>query len=161
MHALGRRVRLRQRVVSTACVYFLRFFQAHTLLDHDPLLVAPTALWVASKVEESPVSPKLLLREVADLALRGNVYELAQMLAAEYVLLDALLPHGLAVEHPHGSLAALLAEADLLIAVPLQKANEARPFLRGCEAAHDERLCAAGQLLAERCGGELAPRLVK
>lgn len=113
IHALGRKVRVRQRVVGTACVLFQRFFHVQTLLSHDPLLVAPTVLWMASKIEESGVSPKHIVKAMGELGLRGNAYEVAHLLAAEYVLLEVLMPFGLAVDHPHAPLARLFAEADL------------------------------------------------
>ena len=113
IHALGRTVRLRQRVVASACVLFQRFFFARTLLDHDPLLVAPIALWMASKVEESAVSPKHILCAMEELGVCGTAYELSHVLAAEYSLLEVLMPYGLGIDHPHWPLATLLAQANL------------------------------------------------
>lgn len=53
---LGRRARVRQRAIATAIVYFRRFYYRFSFLEHDPLLIAPTALWVASKVAWSLTS---------------------------------------------------------------------------------------------------------
>jgi hypothetical protein len=59
-----------QRVIATALVYFKRFFTLYDYLpillivirnhikDCDPLLLAPTALLMASKIEENPVNCK-------------------------------------------------------------------------------------------------------
>lgn len=39
------------RVVSTACVFFKRFYLNASFCEFDPRLVAPTVLFVAAKVE--------------------------------------------------------------------------------------------------------------
>ena len=155
LHALGRRVRLRQRVVATACVFFHRFFAVRTFLEHDPLLVAPTVLWMASKVEECTVSPKTIVREMAHLGLRGNEYEASQLLAAEYVVLEVLMPFGLTVEHPHASLARLLAEADLRRHVGVERSDclvQTATFLANdaCRAP-EIALCCSPRVVALCC----------
>lgn len=48
-------VRARQRVIATATVYLARFFYNNSYKDFHPHLIAATALYLASKVEESPV----------------------------------------------------------------------------------------------------------
>jgi hypothetical protein len=68
IHKFGKRMRLRQRILSTACVFFKRFYLKYALfppapsLSHcrltdrtnfcefDPRLVAPTMLFIAAKV---------------------------------------------------------------------------------------------------------------
>ncbi|KAH7725381.1 Cyclin C [Aphelenchoides avenae] len=42
----------RMQVISTACVYFRRFYARRSFKDIDPFLLAPTCLLLASKVEE-------------------------------------------------------------------------------------------------------------
>ena len=86
---LGRRARVRQRALATAIVYFRRFYYRHSFLDHDPLLIVPTALWVASKVEECSLQAKVLLSHLAHLDMENN-YELQHMLDAEFLLIEAL-----------------------------------------------------------------------
>ena len=44
--------RLRQQVIATATVYFKRFYSQNSLKCIDPLLLAPTSIFLASKVEE-------------------------------------------------------------------------------------------------------------
>ena len=118
IQALGRRLRLRQRAVETAMVYFRRFYAVHTLLEHDLLLVAPTCVWCASKVEECALSAKLVVAELAELAqsaagrdcslpIASAGYAAADLFATEPVLLEAL-GFDLHVEHPHAALAELL-----------------------------------------------------
>jgi len=52
MQTLGESLKLRQQVISTAIVYFKRFYARNSLRTVDPLLLAPTAVFLASKVEE-------------------------------------------------------------------------------------------------------------
>jgi cyclin C len=49
---LGEQLKLRQQVIATATVYFKRFYARHSLKCIDPLLLAPTCVFLASKVEE-------------------------------------------------------------------------------------------------------------
>jgi hypothetical protein len=155
VHALGRRTKLRQRVVSTACVFFQRFFVVRTFLEHDPLLVAATAVWMASKVEESAVSPKHLVAMMHELGLPGNPYEAKHLVAAEYVLLDVLAPFGLGVTHPHESLARLLASCDLRAHVGESKSDSlvqtATVLVNDACRTPDLALCAAPRIVALSC----------
>jgi hypothetical protein len=52
-------VKARQRVIATATVYLARFFYNNSYKDFHPHLIAATALYLASKVEESPVQVRL------------------------------------------------------------------------------------------------------
>ena len=52
MQVLGEQLKLRQQVIATAIVYFKRFYSRNSLKCVDPLLLAPTAIFLASKVEE-------------------------------------------------------------------------------------------------------------
>ncbi len=58
---VGKELKLRQRVVATAVVYFRRFYSKyylttvisrHNFMEFCPLLVGPTCLYIATKVEE-------------------------------------------------------------------------------------------------------------
>jgi cyclin-C len=49
---LGEHLKLRQQVIATATVYFKRFYSKHSLKSIDPLLLAPTCVFLSSKVEE-------------------------------------------------------------------------------------------------------------
>ncbi|KAI1731294.1 cyclin-C [Ditylenchus destructor] len=44
---------IRMQVIATACVYFRRFYARQSFQDVDPFLLAPTSIWLASKVEET------------------------------------------------------------------------------------------------------------
>ena len=52
---LGETLKLRQQVVATATVFLKRFYARYSLKCIDPLLLAPTAVFLASKVEECGV----------------------------------------------------------------------------------------------------------
>ena len=47
------RVKLRQRVISSAVVFFKRFYLNRSFGEFDPRIIAPTMLFVAAKVEET------------------------------------------------------------------------------------------------------------
>lgn len=52
IQVVGERMNLRQQVIATATVYFKRFYVRNSLRSVDPLLMAPTCIFLASKVEE-------------------------------------------------------------------------------------------------------------
>ncbi|GBP22907.1 Cyclin-C [Eumeta japonica] len=52
IQVLGEQLKLRQQVIATATVYFKRFYAKNSLKCIDPLLLAPTCVFLASKVEE-------------------------------------------------------------------------------------------------------------
>jgi cyclin C len=52
IQALGELLKLRQQVIATATVYFKRFYARNSFGCVDPLLLAPTCVFLASKVEE-------------------------------------------------------------------------------------------------------------
>jgi len=49
---LGEQLKLKQQVIATATVYFKRFYARNSLKCIDPLLLSPTCVFLASKVEE-------------------------------------------------------------------------------------------------------------
>ncbi|KAI4470516.1 cyclin [Holotrichia oblita] len=52
IQTLGEQLKLSQQVIATATVYFKRFYARNSLKCIDPLLLAPTCIFLASKVEE-------------------------------------------------------------------------------------------------------------
>jgi len=52
IQTLGEQLKLRQQVIATATVFFKRFYSQNPLKSIDPLLLAPTSVFLASKVEE-------------------------------------------------------------------------------------------------------------
>ena len=61
-----KQVSVRQRVISTAIVYLARFYYYNSYKDFHPYLIAATALYLASKVEESPTTPKNIANALSD-----------------------------------------------------------------------------------------------
>ncbi|KAH9281295.1 Conserved oligomeric Golgi complex subunit 3 [Echinococcus granulosus] len=62
IQAFGKSVEVRQQVIATASVYFRRFFGRTSLKSIDPWLMAPSCLFLASKVEEyGVIQPKSLI----------------------------------------------------------------------------------------------------
>jgi cyclin C len=57
IQALGEHLKLRQQVIATATVYFKRFYARYSLKSIEPVLMAPTCVFLASKVEECGVVP--------------------------------------------------------------------------------------------------------
>uniref|UniRef100_A0A9J7Y4Q8 Cyclin C n=1 Tax=Cyprinus carpio carpio TaxID=630221 RepID=A0A9J7Y4Q8_CYPCA len=56
IQALGEHLKLRQQVIATATVYFKRFYARYSLKSIDPVLMAPTCVFLASKVEVNSLS---------------------------------------------------------------------------------------------------------
>lgn len=52
IQVLGEQHKLRQQVIATATVYLKRFYARNSLRCIDPFLLAPTCIFLASKVEE-------------------------------------------------------------------------------------------------------------
>lgn len=52
IQALGEQLKVKQQVIATAIVYFKRFYVRNSFKCIDPLLLAPTCVFLASKVEE-------------------------------------------------------------------------------------------------------------
>ncbi|VDI33811.1 cyclin C, partial [Mytilus galloprovincialis] len=52
IQSLGEQLKLRQQVIATATIYFKRFYSRNSLKCIDPWLMAPTCVFLASKVEE-------------------------------------------------------------------------------------------------------------
>lgn len=59
IQALGEHLKLRQQVIATATVYFKRFYARYSLKSIDPVLMAPTCVFLASKVEEFSLKYKI------------------------------------------------------------------------------------------------------
>ena len=52
IQVLGEQLKLRQQVIASATVFFKRFYAINCLNSVDPLLLAPTCVFLSSKVEE-------------------------------------------------------------------------------------------------------------
>lgn len=54
IQGLGEIMKVRQQVVATATVFFKRFYAKNSIKSIDPLLMCPTALYLAAKVDVGP-----------------------------------------------------------------------------------------------------------
>lgn len=99
IQVLGEQLKLRQQVIATATVYLKRFYVCNSLRCVDPLLLAPTCVFLASKVEEfgvisnsrlistcqSVVKSKLSYAYTTEFPYRNN-----HVLECEFYLLENL-----------------------------------------------------------------------
>lgn len=60
---LGKRLMLRQIPIATATVYFKRFYLKNSYCETNPYLVLAACVFVAAKVEETPVHIKSVVSE--------------------------------------------------------------------------------------------------
>jgi cyclin C len=60
---IGKRLSLRQVPIATATVYFRRFYTKNSICETNPYLVLAACVFVAAKVEETPVHIKSVVTE--------------------------------------------------------------------------------------------------
>ncbi|XP_042535464.1 cyclin-C isoform X1 [Dipodomys spectabilis] len=109
IQALGEHLKLRQQVIATATVYFKRFYARYSLKSIDPVLMAPTCVFLASKVEEFGVVSNTRLIAAATSVLKTRFsyafpkefpYKMNHILECEFYLLE-LMDCCLIVYHPY------------------------------------------------------------
>ncbi|CAI9570176.1 unnamed protein product, partial [Staurois parvus] len=109
IQALGEHLKLRQQVIATATVYFKRFYARYSLKSIDPVLMAPTCVFLASKVEEFGVVSNTRLISAATSVLKTRFsyafpkefpYRMNHILECEFYLLE-LMDCCLIVYHPY------------------------------------------------------------
>lgn len=110
--SLCKRLNIRQRVSATASVFLKRFYVKNSYCATDPCLVIATCVYVASKVEESPVPLRMLQSEATRALLSfetGHEVRYKHSLATgdiakmEFYLLEEL-EFDLVVHHPYRTL---------------------------------------------------------
>ncbi|KAL6845917.1 hypothetical protein ACP4OV_023365 [Aristida adscensionis] len=114
---LAQQVKVRQRVIATAITYFRRVYTRKSMTEYDPRLVAPTCLYLASKVEESTVQARLLVFYIKKMCGQCGIddkyrFEIKDILEMEMKLLEAL-DYYLVVYHPYRPLLQLLQDAGI------------------------------------------------
>lgn len=77
-------MKLRQQVIATATVYFKRFYARNSLKCIDPLLLAPTSVFLASKVEEFGVISNTRLITICQTVGKYNKQLLLQVINDQY-----------------------------------------------------------------------------
>ncbi|WWD22780.1 hypothetical protein CI109_107273 [Kwoniella shandongensis] len=104
---LGKRLLLRQIPIATACVFFKRFYLKNSICETNPYLVIAACLFVAAKVEETPVHIKSVVSEAkvvfAEHGIKMFPAEPNKVGEMEFYLLEDLDFH-LVVFHPYRAL---------------------------------------------------------
>jgi len=122
---LGQQLSLRQRVIATSITYWKRFYLKNSFVEFEPALVAGTALYLASKVEECnghvdkivahfakcPLGPQRSGQKPVQKPLYIS-YQVSDLIACEFYLMDALHCQ-LHVFHPFVNVTKYLADAGL------------------------------------------------
>ncbi|XP_017478092.1 PREDICTED: cyclin-C [Rhagoletis zephyria] len=99
IQVLGEQLKLRQQVIATATVYFKRFYARNSLKHIDPLLLAPTCILLASKVEEFGVISNSRLITICQSVIKSKFsyaytqefpYRTNHVLECEFYLLENL-----------------------------------------------------------------------
>lgn len=120
IQAFGEQLKVRQQVIATATVYFKRFYARYSFGDVDPWLLAPTCLFLASKVEEYGVLSNKSLIPTCQSVLKNRYtfmfpqgqeypYRIVHILECEFILLE-VLDCCLVVFHPYRSLTHFIEE---------------------------------------------------
>eukprot|EP01104_Vermistella_antarctica_P014263 TRINITY_DN4455_c0_g1_i1.p1 TRINITY_DN4455_c0_g1~~TRINITY_DN4455_c0_g1_i1.p1 ORF type:complete len:318 (-),score=105.66 TRINITY_DN4455_c0_g1_i1:190-1143(-) len=86
---LGTKLKMRQRVISTAVVYLKRFYLKNGYIEFDPFLIFPTCLYVAAKVEECVVAATTFACACKKI-LTDYQYTSGDILECEFYLLEEL-----------------------------------------------------------------------
>eukprot|EP01114_Cavostelium_apophysatum_P023908 TRINITY_DN9170_c0_g1_i1.p1 TRINITY_DN9170_c0_g1~~TRINITY_DN9170_c0_g1_i1.p1 ORF type:complete len:270 (-),score=6.92 TRINITY_DN9170_c0_g1_i1:164-952(-) len=111
IQSLGKKLQLRQRVIGTGIIFFRRFYFRNNFVEFSPRLVAPTCLYIASKVEEcSTQAPAVKFEKEMKGQDKTWPYAMNDILECEYYVLEAL-DYLLVVYHPYRSLTECLTDA--------------------------------------------------
>uniref|UniRef100_A0A5K3F467 Cyclin-C n=1 Tax=Mesocestoides corti TaxID=53468 RepID=A0A5K3F467_MESCO len=137
IQAFGKSLEVRQQVIATATVYFRRFYGRTSLKSIDPWLMAPSCLFLASKVEEFGVlQPKSLIASCCKVVNNqyskyfkdySYPYRTHDIFECEFILMEAM-DCSLIVFHPY------------------------RPLLQFCEDLRPQLLNMADELLERSWG---------
>ncbi|GAU97013.1 hypothetical protein RvY_08376-2 [Ramazzottius varieornatus] len=109
IQAIGEQLKIKQQVVATATVYFRRFYTRNSLKSIDPLLLAPTCLYLASKVEEFGVISNSRFSTVCQNIVKNKYgfafqqefpYKINNIFECEFYLLE-MMDCCLIVFHPY------------------------------------------------------------
>lgn len=111
IQSIGEAVKVPQQVIATAIVYLKRFYTKYSFQSCDPLLLAPTCIYLASKVEEfGPLSNTRLMtmtqnviKQKFSYAFSEFGYSIKQLWECEFYLME-LVDCCLVVYHPYRQL---------------------------------------------------------
>ncbi|EGG20754.1 cyclin [Cavenderia fasciculata] len=102
---------LKQRAISTAIVYFKRFYLKNNFIDCEPRLISITCLYLASKVEECITQAKKCALKMKEQDPSFN-YTMSDILECEFYVLEEL-GFDLIIFHPYKSLPTYLGNSGL------------------------------------------------
>ena len=112
---LGMHLGIPQRIITTALIYFHRFYSRFTYWDHDPWIMMPSCVFLAAKVEENVLQGKLIVAATQQIAidtLDEWPYTEKDIWEAEFHLLHGL-DFYLIVHQPYRSLISFIANSRL------------------------------------------------
>uniref|UniRef100_A0A383VC47 Cyclin-like domain-containing protein n=1 Tax=Tetradesmus obliquus TaxID=3088 RepID=A0A383VC47_TETOB len=147
LKAICEQLKMPSKVLHAALLFFKRFYVASSCLEHDPMRVMPTAIYLACKVEEAYRSAESLAKAIG--------IEAGPVLRFEVPLLQGL-KFDLVLHSPYRALAGLFKELDelrsqqsplldpQLLAAPPEAVDKARGRAR---AAADSLLLTDAPLL--------------
>jgi len=120
IQALGEQLKVRQQVIATATIFFKRFYARNPVQSIDPLLMAPTAVFLASKVEEFGVISNSRLISTCQTVIKNKYsipyknaefpYRIQNVLECEFHLLE-MMDCCLILYHPYRPLLQYIADA--------------------------------------------------
>ncbi|XP_003739606.1 cyclin-C [Galendromus occidentalis] len=99
IQSLGEQLKVKQQVIATATVYFKRFYVRNSFKCVDPLLLAPTCIFLASKVEEFGVISNSRLISTCQAVVKNKYshvytaefpYRINHVLECEFYLLEVM-----------------------------------------------------------------------
>lgn len=104
---LGRRLNLRQVIMSTAEVYLSRFLLKASIKEINIYLLVATCIYVACKIEECPQHIRTVLLEARNCWLEFIPNDITKLAELEFYLIDELDCY-MIVYHPYNSLIQLV-----------------------------------------------------
>ncbi|KAJ6234798.1 cyclin-c [Anaeramoeba flamelloides] len=96
---VGKEINTRQKVISTAKIFFRRFYVRNTPTSYDPWIVAPTCLYLSCKTEEMRIKARILRNAVFAFACDWP-YTCKDLFNCEKYLIKSL-DFSLIVFHPY------------------------------------------------------------
>ncbi|KAL1303904.1 hypothetical protein AAFC00_000358 [Neodothiora populina] len=109
---LARRMNLRQQPIATAQIYIRRFYTKVEIRRTNPYAIMTTAVYLASKMEESPVHIRFVLGEAARQWPELGFNDISKIGECEFHMISVLSAR-LIIHHPYRTL------SDLSFAFPL------------------------------------------
>ncbi|KAL5004951.1 hypothetical protein ScPMuIL_018407 [Solemya velum] len=137
IQAIGEHLKVRQQVIATATVYLKRFYARNSLKSIDPWLMAPTCIFLASKVEEFGLISNSRLITTCQTVVKNKFshaypqeypFRISNVLECEFYLLE-MMDCCLVLYHPYRDLTQYCAdlpstEGDKILPLAWRIAND-------------------------------------